>query len=177
MNNMLPKIEIDNNVSKKILECTEVFKDIHPNLITSFGLLMNYFIYKELNHGKNVSKLIILLVFRWLADCLDGNVARKYKKCSKLGGYLDTISDCLLFLIFGDFIIKQLKLPKEMYTILFTCFILIMTYYDSLHDHSNITVYKKDSINLLEFFVNNTWAYFLIFLFVYFILKRRKTSK
>ncbi len=55
---MLPKIKIDNEVSKKILESTDVFKDIHPNLITSFGMIMNYFIYKELNGKKNITNLL-----------------------------------------------------------------------------------------------------------------------
>ena len=40
--------------------------------------------------------IIVLMIFlRYLADIIDGKVARKYKKTSKLGGYLDTISDVM----------------------------------------------------------------------------------
>ncbi len=101
-------------------------------------------------------------------------MARKYKKTSKLGGYLDTISDSLLFLIFGDFIIKQLKLPKQWYTILILCFSIVMLYYDSWHDHKNVTEYKDNSINAVQFIANNTWVYFIIFIIVFLVIKDKK---
>jgi len=151
-----------------------MFESIDPNLITSFALLMNYFIYKELNYGNNFFKLLILLFFRWLADNLDGCVARRYKKTSKLGGFLDTISDFTLLMIFGCFIIKQLKLSKTCYIVWFIIFLITITHYNFWHDHSNLSSYKDDSINAIEFFVNNSWAYFLIFIIVYYIIKCRK---
>jgi phosphatidylglycerophosphate synthase len=41
----------------------------------------------------------IALFIRYSCDCLDGAVARKYKKVSDVGGLLDTIADNTLIFI------------------------------------------------------------------------------
>ena len=86
-----------------------LLKYIHPNIITISGLLLNFYIYKLLNTNKiNIYILFLSLFYRWLADILDGAIARKYNKQSKLGHYLDTLSDSILIIIGFSLLIKNL---------------------------------------------------------------------
>ena len=69
-----------------------IFRHIHPNVITITSMVLNYFIYISiLNRQKQ--KALILLWIRYMTDNLDGHIARKYGKTSKIGGLLDTIAD------------------------------------------------------------------------------------
>ena len=61
------------------------FKKIHPNLITLTGMVCNVFIITLLLKGY-VHWANLLLIIKYFCDCLDGGVARKYNKTSKLEG-------------------------------------------------------------------------------------------
>jgi phosphatidylglycerophosphate synthase len=45
--------------------------------------------------------MALILFLRYMADNLDGAIARKYNKCSELGGYFDTFSDNMMFSLSG----------------------------------------------------------------------------
>ena len=51
---------------------------------------MNYKLYY-------ISVMFIVLSFRCMTDIMDGYCARKYNKVTRLGGYLDTINDNIMF--------------------------------------------------------------------------------
>ena len=76
-----------------------LFKNIHPNLITIFGIILNFAVI-FLFQNKYISLLNITLLVRYLCDTLDGFVAREFNKSSELGGYLDTFSDLMFILIY-----------------------------------------------------------------------------
>lgn len=104
-------IDLDDQITNYVMTNLDVFKDIHPNVITIVGIILNYFILLEVKKVNteyiNPIKLGLLMFFRCLADCIDGAVARKYNKTSDLGNKLDTISDILFaFVILYFFMVK-----------------------------------------------------------------------
>ena len=93
----LESVRVDDIITTKIIEKVSILKHIHPNIITISGLILNFYIYHLLDTpNSNIYLLGSCIIYRWLADCLDGAVARKYKKSSKLGLYLDTLSDVIM---------------------------------------------------------------------------------
>ena len=70
------------------------FKNIHPIYITLFNCYIKYLSIYYLNN-LDVTKFFVFFLLERLLDCLDGMVARKYNKCSKLGHYLDKYSDLI----------------------------------------------------------------------------------
>ena len=116
-----------------ILTQNEFFKDIHPNAITLVGIICNIIIFRIVFNNKfnvlnnkhdNIVFFIILLV-RYLTDILDGKIARKYNKVSRLGNYLDSLSDIMMCFIMYSFIIKIYTNISNIFIIL--SFILLFT--------------------------------------------------
>lgn len=70
------------------------FVNIHPINITLYCIIVKILSLYILDN-KNVILLGILLLIERILDCLDGEVARKYNKCSELGHYMDKYSDVL----------------------------------------------------------------------------------
>ena len=143
-----------------------LFKNIHPNTITISGIISNFYIIKFL-YLKKINIVNILLIFRYFTDIMDGAVARKYNKVSKLGGYLDTINDTtLISFYFGFFIWKKTK--NMNYSISFGIFslLLILTFLfckRSLSDHSHLKKKSKSLIDsIIKFLVNNTIFTYMI---------------
>ena len=97
-------LKLDDRYTKYVLDNLILFKFINPNVITLIGLLADFFILYFLIN-KLLFFLALSLFIRYSADCLDGAVARKYKKVSDLGGMLDTLADnTLIFVvIYGIF--------------------------------------------------------------------------
>ena len=155
-------INLDNMIGQKIVD-TDIFKNINPNIITLFGIILNLVIYFLLKGGYVFFGNIVCFI-RCLTDILDGNIARKYNKTSKLGGFLDTLCDFMLI---------------QVYIILFSCkytnnpiiLLLIMTIFGSLNlyfmrnsltDHSNLE--KTENVIeelVLILFKNNTVILYL----------------
>ena len=70
------------------------FGNIHPNYITLFGIIFKflsvYFMY-----SKYYFLMFIFKFIERIADCLDGEIARKYNKGSYFGHLLDKLSDMI----------------------------------------------------------------------------------
>jgi phosphatidylserine synthase len=166
---MSETINIDDGIAKYILDNTNIFENIHPNYLTIFGLILNFgILYIFLNptedNIKNIVIIFTLLLLRWLADILDGNVARKYKKSSKIGGTLDTISDQMLIIFCIYYIVNVFNFSNwwiVIYCILSTLNIIRT---NSLSDHSLLKNNDEPFISI--FLINNTWlSYLLLFIF------------
>lgn len=118
-------------------------------------------IYHLLVKKKNKKLLIGIILYRYLTDILDGCVARKYKKTSKLGGYLDTINDFMLFII-----ISYLHLEKKYFILTFIFASLYIIKFDLFYDHSNIKIESTIS----GFLVNNSiliYSILIILIYIY----------
>lgn len=150
-----------------------IFAYIHPNVITIFGLIINFVIYYGLvNQTISSLTLFILLMLRWLADTWDGAVARHYDKQSKLGGFLDTISDFIFFTSMFNYAVMQSGISYYfLYTIAFMAvYWYVIYYYDSLTDHSGLKNYEDSWMsfgNVMPFLVNNS---VIPYLFVFFLI-------
>jgi len=152
----------DLKINKKILEpYLFLFKHIHPNMISLFGIFLNYSIFKL--YYKDYSKILIVLLtlIRIGCDNLDGMVARKFKKTSKLGGLLDSIDDMLLCTIACYMSSYQYIPSYAIYLSLFFGF--CCTYYlyhnNSLILHSNFFEKKNPTFldNIALIMGNNTY--------------------
>ncbi len=77
-------IKIDDGITDIVMSNFDIFKDIHPNAITLVGIACNYLILKEVDAIRtstiDPSYFAGILLVRFLSDCLNGAVARKYKK-------------------------------------------------------------------------------------------------
>jgi len=169
------------NYDDKIAEKLGKFhfwKYIHPNEITIFGIILNFVIgYILINKVKYFIPFIgILLLFRCLADIMDGYVARKYKKTSKIGNLLDTFSDLMLTFGYGFIFLKYcLKFNNYIIIGILSIILIILHYkFNFFNNHEKIKNGKKDIIeNILNFITNNTIIIYII-LFVFSIYIKNK---
>lgn len=65
---------------------------VHPNYITALCIFFKYCSIYTLQQLQLEPLVILMLIERFL-DCLDGEVARRYQKCSRIGHCLDKYSD------------------------------------------------------------------------------------
>ena len=101
-------MRIDDDIAN--IQCLlSLFKYIHPNTITISGIISNFYILKFLIY-KKINTLNMLLTFRYFTDIMDGAVARKYNKVSKIGGYLDTINDTMLISFYSGYFLWKIKI-------------------------------------------------------------------
>ena len=97
-------IDTDSIIGKFFIDNFSFLKYIHPNIITICGFCVNFILNKYLLKNNLNLNFIILLNIRMLIDILDGCVARKYNKTSKIGNILDTLSDnhillCIIYFL------------------------------------------------------------------------------
>jgi phosphatidylglycerophosphate synthase len=166
-------MRIDDEISKFIVSNTDIFQNVSPNIITGIGLICNYFIFTNIYNNKYYNAVInpyifaLILSVRWLSDCLDGEVARKYKKTSKIGHYLDTASDMIFIaIIFYYFMIKY-NLNYKNVILLYLLFIFVLFYlYDMVDTHDKLKD-DKDGYDIfgqiIQFSTNNTLFIFTAF--------------
>jgi phosphatidylglycerophosphate synthase len=169
-------MNFDSAVGKFFTDNVQILKYIHPNVITSIGIIFNYLIYKELNKTHVNMKIIIpLIIMRFIFDILDGEVARKYNKKSKLGGFLDTISDQMFIFIIINFFIKIFKLSNLCYILYFLLTFYMIFVYDMIHDHDKLKNNNGTVNDIIPFCVNNSMIIcFILIVIIYCVLKNRR---
>ncbi len=92
MNPLLEILIFDTFICYLLVSKTDLFRDVDPNLISIFGIVLNYVWFIFLYNGSKWIGLTVLII-RMICDSLDGMVARKYNKKTRLGGFLDTLGD------------------------------------------------------------------------------------
>jgi len=156
-------LKLDLIINDKIVKHSLfLFKHIHPNVITSTGILINFiifFLYFQPGHYKII--ISFLLILRILTDNLDGMVARKYNKTSKIGGLLDTICDNILSIMIVYCITFYFIPSLALYFAILFGIIMIsyLSYYDALCVHANFMETNNDGIiNMIPVFLGyNTY--------------------
>lgn len=174
----IKSLKTDEHMTKIILDNTNIFSNVHPNVITVFGGLLIFPIVNAIKE-KNFKMLLTLLVVRWLADNLDGGIARKYKKTSKMGETLDTLSDSVFALASGYYFTRIYDIDIKYYYAVVCIGIWLMIYrYDMFNDKEKDTHQKLkeyDGSNpfdiLLRINTNNTWI--IIAIFAYLIYRKK----
>lgn len=146
-----------------------LFKNIHPNVISIFGIICNLIILNYL-YRKEIYKANIFIIIRYFCDILDGAVARKYNKTSKLGGYLDTFNDIMFMSTYSSFIFwlksNNLKDTKLFFYIITLFLVLYFKYEDVMYDHTKLKKIDKNSFkNVIAFLTNNSIFLFLLVIY------------
>jgi phosphatidylglycerophosphate synthase len=153
----------DNVIMNHLKFLLPLFKNIHPNYITILGTYLNFKIFHLVSNNK-IKEANILLVIRFLCDIFDGAVARHFKKSSKIGGLLDTISDNILFTMYVYIICFYFTKNKNLsYGAALTSLVININYLiklDGVYDHSK-SLNSSQSNQVHTFFSNNTWIYFI----------------
>jgi len=119
---------IDNFIVFNI--CSPISSFIHssgitPNMITTVsflsGLTSLYFLYNY-----DINKFMLLYIFSYICDCLDGFIARKYNMSTVFGDYYDHYTDIIQYLLFLTIIFYKYDFVKKPYAILIYFFIGMM---------------------------------------------------
>lgn len=167
--NKLFNVRLDDKLTALLIDNIGFFRFIHPNVITITGIFLNFYVfYLIINNSMIMASA--LLVVRYLTDCLDGGVARKYNKKSKIGGALDTWSDTILLYIAiaAIFRINSIPFGSEVAAFFAAGNLYIMSLTESLIDHVGMKTGTSVISNIYAFFVNNSFILFLIYIFLLF---------
>jgi phosphatidylglycerophosphate synthase len=132
-------IRLDRIILESVLKNTDYLKNVNPNHVTFISLILNIIIYFNLKDEKDNNILKILLIIRWFTDCLDGFIARKYKKVSKFGKFFDKLTDSIFIMIMIHYFTKN-KYLALLYLII-----------DNLIYNEN-----EDKNKLIDFITNNS---------------------
>ena len=166
-------LRLDDHIGVIIADNIPIFKHIHPNIITTLGILLNFYIYQLFNYSNldnNGSILFLCLFIRWLTDLIDGAVARKYNKGTKLGHYLDTFSDTMFCVIILNFMLRTV-IGLSFYLSLIINSILILYLflkYNILESHKYLKKNRKGFFGyIVALFTNNTYIHFVISFLLY----------
>lgn len=168
MNNQLQNFYLDKHVNKHVEKyVTPYFKNIHPNTITISGIFLNGFALYSYFIMKNKHLTAILLLCRILTDNLDGMVARKFNKVSKIGGLLDSIADSILMASLWYGFLKYFKTGYEICISLnIACFMICyLIYYDAIFIHTNLI--SSDNVVTLLIYENTYLTILFVIVLMY----------
>jgi phosphatidylglycerophosphate synthase len=157
------KFYLDKYINKYIQDnYIKIFKNIHPNIITITGILINVIsIYCFFSNHKILTGILFFL--RTFCDNLDGMVARYYNKVSNLGGVLDAFADYFMVstinFIFFYYIHLNFYINLILSILSGSIVFIYLIINDALFIHSNITINPKMTyIDIFPFLIyNNTY--------------------
>jgi len=142
--------------------------NIHPNIITLIGIILNYFLFYYLSKNNKLYSILLIIV-HCILDSLDGEIARKCNKQSDIGGILDSISDVLfmsiIFLYYLSKYSDKVLFTKLNVVILFL-FIIFINQITSSYDIKTHQASTKIGQFLSE---NNLILYFVNIILIYYI--------
>ncbi len=164
-------IKFDSYLNKYVEKYVYLFKNIHPNVITGIGIISNYFIYHYYFNIKNYTITSLLLILRVFLDSLDGMIARKFNKISKLGGYLDTICDTINVIIisYGIFVHFRLKYSECKAILVGVLMIYYLYSQDALFVHKNFNKDKSIFNKIIIFLSENTYSTTLLIIILIYL--------
>lgn len=95
---VLPEMKVfdtDRYVYQYVIDPIAIhLKTVNPNWITVLSMPLSFGIFlANYLHPFGWIFAIVTNIARTLCDFLDGHIARKYNRCTKLGGLLDSIAD------------------------------------------------------------------------------------
>lgn len=155
MNNIL-ELNLDKIYTDWVLNKTNKFQYIHPNVLSILGLFIDAIILYTILSQLYV--LMCLCVFiRYSCDCLDGAIARKYNKVSNLGGLLDTIADNTLIYILSYGILTKLLIDSAgiISSIIVILNLIYLLINNSIIHHSKVKLGGSLFQNIYKFGINN----------------------
>lgn len=131
------------------------FEHVNPNFITVLSMPLSFCIFL-FNWCPPFGIIIAILtnILRTLCDFLDGHIARKFNKCSKLGALLDTIADVAHSVNYVMFFIVTIfpSITRIIFAIIWIG-LFVIGYYSLwkkgvVFDHDNMGKLKSNPIDL-----------------------------
>ena len=104
-------------------------QNVSPNFITFMSIICKFLIINNFTYYNSIT-LCSLMTFERFFDCLDGEIARKFDKCTTIGHYLDKISDFIywnLITIFSAIFLYN----NPTFTIYWWIYFIILSYIPS----------------------------------------------
>ncbi len=114
-------IRLSERVSKDIKEYTNYTANDITSISTISGFLSLHFL-----NEKNILGFLLLYIFYYFTDCLDGYFARKYAQVSKFGDFYDHVKDFIIGIIFIYILIKNYKNKVNIYLLILFVFMFLM---------------------------------------------------
>ena len=164
------KISLNNFIYTKLKEPQYKWLCVlNPNLITILNVFISTLIGYLFYYNKSIYWLIFLTLINRFLDILDGSVARKCNKTSKLGQKLDILGDiyfCLLILVLLYLKISTEYPSLKWLVIIIGAYFLINVYYIVKNNN-----YEIININDFRRFLHDNTIIIgpLAILFAYFI--------
>jgi phosphatidylglycerophosphate synthase len=162
-------------------------KNIKPNMVTTIGLISSlfgaYFLYE-----KKIYLFMFFYLFAYYCDCLDGYIARKYRKQTKFGDYYDHVTDiiqmALIFLILiYRYNIFQYKNISIVTLIIIIVFAITQGCQEKLMGNNTSEILGitkkmcpekfKTNISLFKLFGSGTIIFYVMFLSYYLWVKNK----
>ena len=125
---------------------------LEPNNITIFNYFITFFIAYLIYYDKSLFIVVLFVLFRTFLDILDGSIARKCNKGTKLGAKLDIFGDGLfLNLLLYIFYLKASYKSIKLLFLLLLIFGLFMSInlcfnYDYLYEYDIIKFFHDNTI-------------------------------
>ena len=149
----------DNYIYDFIKKTPNSFCYLEPNYITIFNYFITFLIIYLIYKNQNLILITTLLIFRSFLDILDGAIARKCNKSSKLGAKLDVFGDCLLLILLSIvFYIKSSNIYiKNLFliSILISFFITfnVLFNYKNIFSHKFVVMFHDNTIIMVPLIV------------------------
>ena len=141
----------DDYIYEYIKELPKKICFLEPNNITIFNYFIKFFISYLIYYDKSLLIIVLFVLFLTFLDILDGSIARKCNKGTKLGAKLDIFGDGLfLNLLLYIFYLKASSKCIKLLFLLLLIFGLFMSInlcfnYDYLYEY-----------DIMKFFHDNT---------------------
>jgi phosphatidylglycerophosphate synthase len=147
---------------------------IHPNAITVVALVITAAIL-FLHHFRLFWEVAAAIVLRQVLDCIDGEVARRCHKISRLGAWLDSISDSIFYFSLISIVVSFFT-PYPLRTVLFS--VLVFGVWFAIHvaickeaalighsirDYNTPSLYRRS----YAFMVNNSLIFVVVIVALY----------
>ena len=113
---------------------------VNPNTITILNMLLTPVIMYGILYNWDTQTMVLLVLLRQFNDCLDGAVARKCNKSSKLGADLDKYGDYIFFICMNLTILYMLFKNDNLYKYHAIIIILLYTILDINNSHFLINI-------------------------------------
>lgn len=167
------KNSLDNLLIYNLLENTPNICKLTPNYITLINVLITIIILRLLYLKQHVVVLILLVIINRILDCMDGTIARKCNKFSKIGNFIDHANDyvstCVPLLII---LYKYPALNSIMKIILLLGLIILTILYSITSTHSTINQVKFVYNNPISIILHdNSVLVYLIYMVAIFYFK------
>ena len=117
--------------------------NITPNMITTFTLILRIIVVYFLINKIYLDYVLIIYFVSWITDAMDGQLARKYNLCSKLGSYYDSFVDILTTILIAFVLYKYYNKTNSILLLFLILFIFFIISIKKVKNKKNLKFWEK----------------------------------